>query len=214
MLGITAKLAPSFPGVTHASWPRISLSGDTTELVQPREDKWYWWNLSSCLPEDTLRPVVNTGPQPGLTYNMIWALQNQSPPSFLVLSCLTCWRMWGSHGQTKASPGWPIRWRELCPEHWSMHPAPGGGCFINEPIERVQAGGFLLTTVGSTLGGQPGECDVESEDRSLQGLRLVICSPTALGGGTFDRWIRVLVLANGWFTCLAPRSLFHPYGLP
>lgn len=52
-----------------------------------------------------------------------------------------------------------------------MHPAPGGGCFINEPIERVQAGGFLLTTVGSTLGGQPGECDVESEDRSLQGLQ-------------------------------------------
>lgn len=127
MLGITTKFAPSFTVATHVSWPRISLSGDTTELAQPREDKRYWWNLSCCLPEDTLRPMVNTGPQPGLTYNMMWALQNQSPPSFLVLSCLTCWRMWGSRGQTKTSPGWPIRWRELCPEHWSMHPAPGGG---------------------------------------------------------------------------------------
>lgn len=55
----------------------------------------------------------------------------------------------------------------------------GGGCFINEPIECVQAGGFLLQTVGSTLGSQPGESDAESEDRSLQGLRLVICSLTA-----------------------------------
>lgn len=39
MLGITAKLG--FTVATQASWPRISLSGDTTELVQPREDKWY-----------------------------------------------------------------------------------------------------------------------------------------------------------------------------
>lgn len=33
MLGITTNLAPSFTVVTDASWPRISLSGDTTELV-------------------------------------------------------------------------------------------------------------------------------------------------------------------------------------
>lgn len=33
----------------------------------------------------------------------------------------------------------------------------GGGCFINEPIERVQAGDRSLLTVGSTLGGQLGD---------------------------------------------------------
>lgn len=33
----------------------------------------------------------------------------------------------------------------------------GWGCFINEPIEWVQAEGWPLLTVGSTLGGRPGE---------------------------------------------------------
>lgn len=87
----------------------------------------------------------------------------------------------------------------------------GGGCFINEPIERVQAGGLLSRTVGSTLGSQPGERDVESEDPSLRALRLVIRPPTGLGGGVLDRWIRVPALAHGWFTRLA--SLFHLHGL-
>lgn len=69
--------------------------------------------------------TVNRELQPQLRYNMIWALHSQSPPSFLALSCLTHWRMWGSRVQ--GSPSWPISWRERCPEHWSMSPVLGGG---------------------------------------------------------------------------------------
>lgn len=95
-----------------------------------------------------------------------------------------------------------------------MHPALGGeAVLLMSQSNECKLGAFLLQTVGSTLGSQPGEWDVESEDPSLQGLRLVICSVTALGGGMLDRWNRVPVLAHGWFTCLPKRSLFQLHGL-
>lgn len=127
---------------------------------------------------------------------MIWALHSQSPPSFLALSCVTCWRMWGSWVQ--GSPSWPISWRERCPEHWSVRLFSGGLCFINEPIERVHAGGWSPLTAGSTLDRRPTEWMLlEAKERSLQGPQAVMYSPAGLDGGTFDKWTPLAELYRG-----------------
>jgi len=124
----------------------VSLSGiDGAKLRHLPSLKTHWglrWILSSCLGSHT-------------TWSGLYTVKALHPS----WHCLV-WHVEGCEGvgcRQRPLPADPLAGESDVQSIRACPLLSGGGCFINEPIEWVQAGGWSLLTVGSTLGGQPGE---------------------------------------------------------